>query len=156
NSQSHAPPAPDAEALGARRIAALCLAGAWAGGVGFLLARWAVGSRVLRRLRRTAVPLTGPAAELLTRCRTELGGRAGVAPAAHPGSRSRVVFGLWRPTVLAPADCPAFPPAARRAALLHDLAPVPHGAHRAAPLWQVVRVPFFSPPPVRWLLTRLE
>jgi HEAT repeat protein/beta-lactamase regulating signal transducer with metallopeptidase domain/protein involved in polysaccharide export with SLBB domain len=152
----HAPPAREPEPLGVRRIVALCLAGAWAAGVAFLLLRWVIGSRVLRRLRRTAVPVAGPAAELLAGCRTELGVRISVALASHPGVRSPVLFGPWRPMIVVPVDWHALPPAARRAALLHELAHVARGDHRRAPLWHLVRVVFFFHPLARWLLARLE
>jgi HEAT repeat protein/protein involved in polysaccharide export with SLBB domain/beta-lactamase regulating signal transducer with metallopeptidase domain len=144
------------EPLGAGRIALLCLAGAWAMGVGFLLLRWAIGSWVLRRLRHTAAPVTGASAELLATCRIEVGVRTAVALASHHGVRSPVLFGPWRPTILVPVDWCGLPQAAQRAALLHELAHVAHGDHRMAPLWHLVRVVFFFHPLVRWLLTRLE
>jgi beta-lactamase regulating signal transducer with metallopeptidase domain/HEAT repeat protein len=142
--------------LGTRRLGVLGLAGAWVAGVLVLVARWGAGWAYLRRLGRTAAPLAGPAADLLAACRADLGLRAGVRLGLHAAVRSPVLFGLRRPVILVPDDWPALSAAAQRAGLLHELAHLARGDHRAVPLLQLVRVLFFFHPGVRWLLARLE
>jgi beta-lactamase regulating signal transducer with metallopeptidase domain/protein involved in polysaccharide export with SLBB domain len=152
------PPGPDAagQPWGARRVAALALAASWSTAVLFLLARWAAGALLLRRLRRGAVPLGGPAAGLFAACRAEMGVRRPVALAAHPRVRSPITLGLFRPAILVGPGWEEMAEPAQRGCLLHELAHLRRRDDGWALLPELVRVAFFFHPLVRWLLARLE
>jgi HEAT repeat protein/beta-lactamase regulating signal transducer with metallopeptidase domain len=151
-----APPGPAPEPFGTRRVVVLALGLAWAASVLLMLARWAGGVWFLRRLRRTAVAVAGRPAGLFAACLGEMGLRHRSVLASHPLVRSPVLCGVLRPMILVPADWGLLPEAAQRAALLHELAHLARGDHRAAPLLYAVRIAFFFHPPVRWLLAQLE
>ncbi len=145
-----------AEPWGSRRVAVASVAGSWSIGALAMLLRWMAGAWFLRRLRRGAVEVTGPAAEAFCSCRAELGIASRVRLAAHPQVRSPVLLGLFRPMILVPIGWPSLPRAVQRAGLLHELAHVRRRDHWLTPLLQLVRVGFFFHPLVRWLLARLE
>ena len=119
---------------------------AWArgGGALILLARFLYGFLQLRRWTAAAV-----AAGRIVRI---------------PGSRVRVVFsdlargpsvvGLFRPTVVLPAEARGWPAADRRAVLAHELAHV----RRGDAWWNVLMaaaVALYWPNPLAWLTARL-
>jgi hypothetical protein len=90
-----------------------------------VLAWAAAGWAAVWRLGRDAERITDPGWVAAAR---EAAGRLGVSgavrllrggPAAMP-----VTWGVWRPTILLPAECDAWPAARRRAVLLHELAHV--------------------------------
>jgi beta-lactamase regulating signal transducer with metallopeptidase domain/HEAT repeat protein len=145
-----------AQPFGARRLAILTLAVLWATGVILLLVRLLGGWLLLTRLRPSAVPLDGAAAELFAACRAQVGLRRAVALAAHPAVGSPVTLGLFRPVVLVPPDWLDLDEPARRASLLHELAHLARRDDWAALLFELVRTAFFFHPGVRWLLARLE
>jgi beta-lactamase regulating signal transducer with metallopeptidase domain/HEAT repeat protein len=145
-----------AEPWGNRRVVLAGVAALWGIGVLEMLLRWTAGAWLLRRLRRGAVEVSGPAAEVFSSCRLELGAGSRVRLAAHPGVRSPVLLGLFRPIILVPIDWPALPVTVQRAGLLHELAHVLRRDHWLTPLVQLIRVGFFFHPLVRWLLARME
>src|SRR5262249_10272131 len=111
-----------AEPVGTRRIVILSLGLGWVAGVLVRRCRWGSGWLLLRRLRRTAVPIDGASAPLFAACCRELGLRRPVALATHPAVRSPITFGLLRPVVLVPPGWPELPELVRRGILLHELA----------------------------------
>ena len=149
-------PEATAEPWGNRRVVLAGVAALWGIGVLGMLLRWTAGAWLLRRLRRGAVEVSGPAAEVFSSCRLELGAGSRVRLAAHPGVRSPVLLGLFRPMILVPIDWPALPVTVQRAGLLHELAHVLRRDHWLTPLVQLIRVGFFFHPLVRWLLARME
>jgi HEAT repeat protein/beta-lactamase regulating signal transducer with metallopeptidase domain len=144
------------EPFGTHRLTVLALSGLWVGGALFLLARWAGGCAWLRRLRRTALALPGPAAELFASCRAEMGLRHRVSLASHPAVRSPVALGPLRPLILVPPDWADLPEATQRAGLLHELAHLRRQDHRLVPLLELLRAALFFHLPLHWLLGRLE
>jgi hypothetical protein len=85
-----------------------------------------------------------------------MGVRRAVALLGHPAVGAPVLLGGRRPCVLVPPDWEALPAEAQRAGLLHELAHLARGDHRARLGEEVVRVAFFFHPLVRWLLDRLD
>jgi HEAT repeat protein/beta-lactamase regulating signal transducer with metallopeptidase domain len=145
-----------AELWESRQIVVAGVGAFWCAGVLAMLLRWACGAWFLRRLRRGAVEVSGPAADLFSACSAELGVGSMVRLAVHARVRSPVLHGLFRPMILVPIDWPSRPAIVQRAGLLHELAHVRRRDHWLTPLLQWVRVTFFFHPLVRRLLTRLE
>jgi HEAT repeat protein/beta-lactamase regulating signal transducer with metallopeptidase domain len=152
--QTEALPAP--EPFGTHRLTVLALSGLWVGGALLMLARWAGGCAWLRRLRRTAIAMPGPAAELFASCRAEMGLRRRVSLASHPAVRSPVALGPLRPLILVPPGWAELPEASQRAGLLHELAHLRRQDHRLVPLLELLRAALYFHLPLHWLLGRLE
>jgi hypothetical protein len=116
------PPRPATAPLGAWRLAALVVTGAWAVVVLTLLLRLAGGWLMLAQLRLGAVEVGRESARLLDQCRSELGLSRPVRLAVHPAVGSPAVLAGPRPVVLVPTDWSDWPESHRRACLLHELA----------------------------------
>jgi protocatechuate 3,4-dioxygenase beta subunit len=142
--------------LGPWRLAALAVAGAWAGLTATMLARLAGARSLLARVRRGARPLDDGAQRLLGDCRRALGLARPAALAIHPGVGSPVALGGLRPLVLVPPDWPDWAESRRRACLLHELAHLARYDDWAKLAQELVRAPFAFHPLVRWLTARLD
>ena len=147
---------PRGEALGARRIAMLGIAALWASAVILLSARLVGGWHLLTKLRAHAVPVGETSARLLDDCRRALRLSRPAALAAHPAVASPVTIGGRRPLILVPPDWDGWPESRRRACLLHELTHLGRRDDWAKLAQELVRVPFFFHPLVRWLLHRLD
>ena len=79
-----------------------------------------------------------------------------MALAVHPAVASPVAVGGRRPLVLVPTDWDGWPESHRRACLLHELTHLVRYDDWAKLAQELVRVPFFFHPLVRWLLQRLD
>jgi HEAT repeat protein/beta-lactamase regulating signal transducer with metallopeptidase domain len=154
--QAPAAPPPAPEPFGARRVAVLALAAFWATGALLLLARWAGGCAYLGRLRRSAMAVSGPAADLFASCRAALGLGGRVRLACHPAVASPVALGFLRPLVLVPPGWADLPEPLQRAGLLHELAHLKRQDQRLVPLLELLRAALFFHLPLHWLLGRLE
>jgi len=107
-----------------RRLGARAAVAAWGVGVLAMLARLALGARTLARWTREATGPTAGDRALLASCLEAIPTSRPVRIARHPALASPAVVGGPRPTVLVPDAWDAWPPAHRRAALLHELAHV--------------------------------
>ncbi len=110
-----------------------CLAIAWAAGACFLLVRTVLARVRLNRALRQWEPVDAPdLAQLVKELGQRIGVRRPVRVARVAGLPAPVAFGLWRPTVLLPADfAQRFSPSQQQVILTHEL------AHLAAndPAW---------------------
>ncbi|MEJ7638855.1 MAG: M56 family metallopeptidase, partial [Singulisphaera sp.] len=147
---------PRGEALGAWRIAMLGIATLWASAVILLSARLVGGWHLLAKLRAHAVPVNETSARLLDDCRRALRLSRPAALAAHPAVASPVTIGGRRPLILVPPDWDGWPESRRRACLLHELTHLGRRDDWAKLAQELVLVPFFFHPLVRWLLHRLD
>ncbi len=121
-----------------------------------MVVRLAHGWLALARLRREAVELGGESARLVDECRAALGLSRRVRLAAHPGVQSPAVVAGGRAVVLVPADWIDWPEPDRRACLLHELAHLARYDDWTKLAQEIVRIPFFFHPLVRWLVARLD
>jgi beta-lactamase regulating signal transducer with metallopeptidase domain/HEAT repeat protein/protein involved in polysaccharide export with SLBB domain len=144
------------ESVGGRRIVLLSIGMLWAGGVLLFVIRWMVGGFILRRLRRTALPLTDASVEMLKRCAAELELDRHVRLASHPRVRSPMTLGLWRPIIFVPTTWPQLSSTAQRSSLSHELAHVSRYDDWLALPLELIRAVFWFHPLVRWLLARIE
>ncbi len=142
--------------LGRWRWTALAVAAAWTFVVLVLACRLIGGMIVLARLRRDAGSVDETSHRLLDDCRRVMALSRRVVLAAHPKVASPVTLGGRTPAVLVPPDWDLWTEADRRACLLHELAHLARGDDWAKLAQEIVRVPFFFHPLVRWLLTRLD
>lgn len=149
-------PAALSPALGAWRLGVLVLAVVWGVVVIILAARLIGGRVVLRMLRGDASEVGDDSCRLLEHCRRALGLARPVVLATHPAVASPVAVGGRRPVVLVPPEWDAWPEAHRRACLLHELTHLARRDDWAKLAQELVRVPFFFHPLVRWLLVRLD
>ena len=138
------------------RLAALVLSGGWAAVVLILVVRLTRGWLALERLRREAVELGLESEALVDECRAALGLSRPVRLAAHAGVVSPAVVAGRRSVVLVPADWIDWPEPDRRACLLHELAHLARYDDWTKLAQEVVRIPLFFHPLVRWLLARLD
>jgi carboxyl-terminal processing protease len=98
---------------------------AWAAGAVLAAVPLLAGPWVLRRLRRSARPVTGgPAFDLLRQLTGEMGLRRTVALLQGDARVMPMTWGLWRPTVLLPTGAEAWPQERLHVVLLHELAHV--------------------------------
>lgn len=144
------------EAPGAWRIAMLGIAALWASAVILLSARLMCGRYLLAKLRDHAVPVGATSAHLLDDCRGALRLARPAALAAHPAVASPVAIGGRRPLILVPPDWDGWPESRRRACLLHELTHLGRRDDWAKLAQELVLVPFFFHPLVRWLIHRLD
>lgn len=156
-----APPVPEPAAqvsafLDPRRAAALGAAAVWVSVIALLLLRFAGGQVMVRRLRRNAVSLDGGACVLLHECCAALGLARFVVLATHRAVVSPIATGGGRPMVLVPPDWETWPESDRRACLLHELAHLARRDDWMKLFQELVAIPFFYHPLVRWLLLRLD
>ena len=127
-----------------------------AGALGYF-ARGVIGHWGLFRLRWRAGPVEGPSRAVFDQVRGEVGlGSRPVVLASHPGVGSPVVLGGARAMVLVPDDWAAWPAAAQRACLLHELVHLVRHDGAWKLLAELVRVPFWFHPGVAWLQNRLD
>ncbi len=138
------------------RLAAMAAGLAWASIVLVLLVRMAGGWMTLARLRRDAVAADDESQGLLDECRRVLGLSRPVRVAAHPTVASPAVVGGRSAVVLVPTDWADWPEPDRRACLLHELAHLSAYDDWFKLAQEVLRIPFFFHPAVRWLLARLD
>ncbi|MFI5455562.1 MAG: carboxypeptidase regulatory-like domain-containing protein [Isosphaerales bacterium] len=142
--------------LGSWRLAVLGLGALWVTAVIVLAARLLGGRLLLAKLRAHAVPGGEASDRLLDECRRALRLSRPVALAAHPAVASPVAIGGRRALVLVPPDWDGWPESHRRDCLLHELTHLARYDDWAKLVQELVRVPFFFHPLVRWLLNRLD
>jgi protocatechuate 3,4-dioxygenase beta subunit len=144
------------EPLGLARIAGLGIGALWLFTVTVLLARLGGGWLLLGRLRAGAEAVDERSALLFEECRRSVRLTRPIALAVHPGVGSPVVMGGWRPLILVPPDWQNWPEPHRRACLLHELAHLLRFDDWARMVEELILVPFFFHPLVRWLVHRLD
>ena len=147
-----------APALGrdAGLLAAWACAVIWAGTMTILSVRLLGGQRLVTRLRGGAREVGESSRMLLGECRQTLRLSRHAELAAHPAVASPIILGGLRPLVLVPLDWDDWPEAQRRACLLHELAHLARRDDWAKLVQELVRIPLFFHPLVRWLLSRLD
>jgi beta-lactamase regulating signal transducer with metallopeptidase domain len=143
-------------ALGAWRVAAWIVALVWTAAVIFLLLRMLLGRALLARLRQQALAVGPDSCRLLEDCRRTLRVSRTVALAAHPAVASPVALGGLHCLVLVPVDWNSWPEPQRRWCLLHELAHLAQRDDWSKLLEELIRIPYFFHPLVRWLLARLD
>lgn len=142
--------------IGVRRLLALGIAAIWAV-VAILLSARLVGGRLfLAKLKAQAVPCGEASGRLLIECQQSLGLSRLARLAMHPATTSPVVIGGRVPVILVPPDWDGWPEAHRRDCLRHELAHLQRRDDWAKFIQELVLVPFFFHPLVRWLLKRLD
>jgi hypothetical protein len=141
---------------GAWQLSVWVLAATWVVMVVILSARLLGGWLWLAGLRRGARAVGATSRSLLDECREVL--RLSRRPdlVAHPVVASPVTVGGLRPLVLVPLDWDEWPESHRRACLLHELAHLHRRDDWAKLVQELVRIPFFFHPLIRWLLARLD
>ena len=139
------------------RVASLVAAGAWMVVVLTLIVRLIGGWKTLMRLRREATELMGRESErLLEECRAALGLNRPVQLLSHASVVSPAVLAGACPIVLVPTGWIDWPESHRRASLLHELAHLARYDDWTKLAQEILRIPFFFHPLVRWLLARLD
>ena len=108
------------------------------------------------RLRREAMEVGRESVCCLDECKAALGLTRPVRLAVHPAVKSPVVVAGLCPAVLVPTDWFDWPETHRRACLLHELAHLARYDDWTKLAQEVLRVPFFFHPLVRWLFARLD
>ena len=117
------------------RLDARWLLGVWAVGSAILLLPLALSAFALgRKCRRTQIVNEGALAEAAARAQRDLGFGQRVRVLLGERDAMPMVWGVFRPCLLLPADAIEWTPQRLRAVLLHELAHL----QRRDPLWQLV------------------
>lgn len=138
------------------------LAHAWAGGVGLMGLRIAMGLAWVALLRRRAVAAPPDWQRRLDRLAARLGLRRPVRLALLPGCAQQpldgpITVGHWRPLVLLPAALlTRLPPAMLEALIAHELAHVRRWDYLANLMQSLAEALLFFHPGVWWLSSRLR
>jgi len=138
------------------RLAALVTAGAWGAVALLLLLRLVGGWLTLARLKYEAINIGRESARLIEECRAALGLSRPVRIASHEAIASPIVVAGTPPVVFVPADWDDWPESHRRACLLHELSHLACYDDWTKLVQELLRIPFFFHPLVRWLLGRLD
>ena len=139
-----------------RQTAAIGVAAVWLSTVIVLSVRLIGGRIVIARLRSAALPCGESSNRLLEESRRSLGLSRPVALGVHAGVGSPVAIGGWRPLIVVPLDWEGWSEPQRRACLLHELTHLARRDDWVKIVQEIIRVPFFFHPLVRWLLNRLD
>lgn len=128
----------------------------WLTGVTVALGRLALGAAAIRRIGRTASPVTDDAwQDLLRSCTRELGLAQPPRLLKSGAVAAAVVYGHRPPTVVLADDADAWPQEQRRAFLLHELAHVRRRDVATRALAEVARA-LYWPHPLAWWLVRRQ
>ncbi|WP_406698069.1 M56 family metallopeptidase [Singulisphaera sp. Ch08] len=147
---------PASEPIGGWRLAAMGMAAIWALAVFLLSARLVGGRLLLAKLNAQARPCGPTSQQLLVECQRALGFARPTRLATHPATTSPVVIGGRTSIILVPLDWDGWPEAHRRDCLRHELTHLKRHDDWAKLIQELVLVPFFFHPLVRWLLKRLD
>jgi beta-lactamase regulating signal transducer with metallopeptidase domain/protocatechuate 3,4-dioxygenase beta subunit len=145
-----------AEPFGAFRWLVSTVLGLWLAGALIVLARLALGHWLLRRLRTAAYAASREADARLGECARAIGLTRAIELRVHSAVASPLVLGGLRPAVIVPADWDDVRPEAQRACLLHELAHLARYDDLGKCVRELIRVPLYFHPLVRWLLARLD
>jgi len=142
--------------IGMWRLIALAIGAVWAWVTVILCVQLIGGRLLLARLRIGVAEADAASLRLLDACRRDLGLAREVRIAVHWAVASPVTLGGRSALVVVPPDWPGWCEADRRACLLHELTHLAHRDDWVKLVQEIVRIPFFFHPLVRWLLLRLD
>ena len=127
--------------------------GLWLAGSALLLAQRVVGGVRLRLMLRASAGADDALLDQARRIATEFGITRPIALRVSRACRVPLTWGMWRPVLMLPADCTAWPDEQLRAALRHECAHIRRGDFAVRLLADVVRA-FYWPNPLVWFASR--
>jgi beta-lactamase regulating signal transducer with metallopeptidase domain len=143
-------------AASAWRLVAIGITGVWLLVAILLMVRLIGGRLMLAKLRSTTSHGGEAADQLFDECRRSLRLTRPVALAVHSAVGSPVAMGGRRALIIVPPDWEGWTEQHRRACLLHELTHLARRDDWVKFVQEIIRVPFFFHPLVRWVLNRLD